>query len=102
VDPLTRLLMAAYRNRIIEANAEAGLERIAVLCDGIFNGDAFREALAAALRERLIFDPVRLPEGALQCHWQLELTPAGVARCRELAASDAEVAQSHGEAGHGR
>ena len=102
MDPLTLLLMAAYRNRIIEANAEAGFGRIAALCNSTFSEDAFREALAAALRERLIFDPVRLPEGALQCHWHLELTPAGVARCRELAASDSEVAQSHGEAGNVR
>ena len=26
----------------------------------------------------------RLPEGSLQCHWRLELTPAGVARARAL------------------
>jgi hypothetical protein len=32
-----------------------------------------RDAVAAGLCP----DPVRLPPGALQCHWRLELTPRG-------------------------
>ena len=35
--------------------------------------------LLSALRDGLIREPIRLPEGALQCHWHLELTPKGVA-----------------------
>jgi hypothetical protein len=38
--------------------------------------------VAACLRDGLIREPVRLPEGALQCHWHLELTPKGVAAAR--------------------
>ena len=41
---------------------------------------AFCDAVAACLREGLIREPIRLPEGALQCHWHLELTPKGVRR----------------------
>jgi hypothetical protein len=36
------------------------------------------------LHERLIQEPIRLPEGALQCHWHLELTPKGVQVARAL------------------
>ena len=32
----------------------------------------------------LIREPVRIPEGALHCHWRLELTPAGVVAARAL------------------
>jgi hypothetical protein len=39
---------------------------------------------AACLRAGLIREPVRLPEGALQCHWHLELTPQGVEAARRL------------------
>ena len=46
--------------------------------------DAFCDAVAACLRDRLIREPIRLPEGALQCHWHLELTPAGVAAARQV------------------
>ena len=66
------LLTTAFRHRISEPNIEAGFER-------------FRSvAVAACLREGLIREPIRLPEGALQCHWHLELTPAGVHAARRL------------------
>jgi hypothetical protein len=44
----------------------------------------FRDAVAACQRDGLIREPVRLPEGTLQCHWHLELTPKGVAAARGL------------------
>ena len=47
--------------------------------------EAFCNAVAACLRDGLIREPIRLPEGALQCHWHLELTPAGVAAARQCA-----------------
>ncbi len=46
--------------------------------------DVFRDAIDACLRDGLIREPIRLPEGALQCHWRLELTPNGVAEVRRL------------------
>lgn len=73
------LLRVAFRHRISEPNIETGYERFLSI-----NGDAvdyagFCDAVAACLREGLIYEPIRLPEGALQCHWHLQLTPKGVA-----------------------
>jgi hypothetical protein len=31
-----------------------------------------------------IHDPVQLPAGALQCHWQLDLTSDGVIKVQDL------------------
>ena len=46
--------------------------------------NAFRTVLAEALADHLIHDPVQLLPGALQCHWHLELTPAGVEKAVKL------------------
>jgi hypothetical protein len=78
------LLAVAFRHTISEPNIEAGYERFAALADITVSYDAFRDAIDACLRERLIREPIRLPEGALQCHWHLELTPSGVAEVRRL------------------
>ena len=77
------LLTVAFRHVISEPNIEAGYERFRSI-----NGDAvdypgFYDAVAACLREGLIHEPIRLPEGALQCHWHLQLTPKGVAAARQ-------------------
>ena len=45
---------------------------------------AFADAIADLLRGGLIRDPIRLDDQVLQCHWRLELTPAGVALARSL------------------
>jgi hypothetical protein len=76
------LLTVAFHHPINEPNIEAGYERFRAI-----NGDAvdyavFCDAVAACQREGLIHEPIRLPEGALQCHWHLELTPKGVAAVR--------------------
>ena len=81
-DPRARLLAIAFRHSISEANIEAGFERVQALAGGTLNYDEFRDTLDACLRDGLIREPVRLPEGALQCHWRLELTPAGVSAAR--------------------
>ena len=72
------LLAAAYRHVIDEPNIEAGYERFRTITGGEVDFQAFCDAVAACLREGLIHEPIRLPEGALQCHWHLELTPKGV------------------------
>ncbi|OJW29626.1 MAG: hypothetical protein BGO51_11375 [Rhodospirillales bacterium 69-11] len=87
------LLTTAFRHVISEPTIEAGYDRVAALIEG--NGGAlsesdFRTAVAALLREGLVHEPVRLPEGALQCHWHLELTPKGVAAARTLLANSPE------------
>jgi hypothetical protein len=78
------LLAVAFRHTISEPNVEAGYERFTGLADTPITYDAFRDAIDACLRKRLIREPIRLPEGALQCHWRLELTPSGVAEVRRL------------------
>jgi hypothetical protein len=40
--------------------------------------------VAALLAEGLIYDPVILLPGALQCHWRLEPTPEGVIAVQKL------------------
>ncbi len=84
MDTVSLLLTIAFRHRINEPNIEAGFERFAALTDHAIAYDAFRETVAACLRDGLIHEPIRLPEGALQCHWHLELTPKGVAEARAL------------------
>ena len=76
------LLTTAFRHQINEPNIEAGHARFAELVGQDIGIDAFCDAVAACQRDGLIREPIRLPEGALQCHWHLELTPKGVAAAR--------------------
>jgi len=76
------VLAVAFSHSISEPNVEAGYERVASLTDQPLSYDAFRDAIDACLRVGLIREPIRLPEGALQCHWRLELTHKGVAEIR--------------------
>ena len=78
------LLITAFRHRISEPNIEAGFARFCQLAQQDIDYQAFGDAVAVCLRDGLIFEPIRLPEGALQCHWHLELTPKGVAAARAL------------------
>ena len=83
MDAKSLLLTTAFRHTISEPNIEAGFEALrAITCCGDY--DSFRDAVADCLREGLIHGPIRLPEGALQCHWHLELTPKGVEAARAL------------------
>jgi hypothetical protein len=79
MDAIGLLLTTAYRHRINESNVEAGFARFDALTGRGVTYDAFCEAVAVCLRDGLIHEPIRLPDGALQCHWHLELTPLGVA-----------------------
>ena len=92
MDAIELLLVTAFRHVINEPTIEAGYERFATLTHGAVDDAAFRDAVAACVRDGLVREPVRLPEGALQCHWHLELTPQGVAAARSLlpASSKAE------------
>jgi hypothetical protein len=87
MDMKSLLLTTAYSHVIREPNIEAAFVRIQAITDQAIKYDVYCDAVAAALRERLIREPVRLPEGALQCHWHLELTPKGVEAARLLASS---------------
>jgi hypothetical protein len=87
MDAVALLLTTAFQQVINEPNIEAGYERFAELTNGAIDLSAFRDAVAACLRDQLIYEPIRLPEGALQCHWHLQLTPRGVTAARALADS---------------
>ncbi|MGA3003746.1 MAG: hypothetical protein ABSE20_18680 [Acetobacteraceae bacterium] len=78
------LLITAFRHRINEPNIDAGFEQFAALTGKPVTYEGFCNSVASTLRDGLIREPIRLPEGALQCHWHLELTPAGVAAARLL------------------
>jgi hypothetical protein len=82
------LLITAFRHRISEPNIEAGFARFRELAQQDIDYQAFSDAVAACLREGLVLEPIRLPEGALQCHWHLELTVKGVGAARALIGSD--------------
>jgi hypothetical protein len=84
MDAKSLLLATAFRHVISEPNIEAGFERFCAITQIGGDFDGFRDAVAACVREGLIREPIRLPEGALQCHWHLELTPAGVTAARKI------------------
>lgn len=86
VDAIALLLTTAFRHTIREPNIEAAFQRFVLLVGGAVGYDAFCDAVAACLRAELIHEPIRLPEGALQCHWHLELTSKGVDDARVLLA----------------
>ena len=82
METVEHLLRAGLTQFISAPNAEmaqAELERLTghPLPD-------FADAIAILLSRRLIRDPIRLEDQALQCHWRLDLTPDGVARARTL------------------
>lgn len=77
-DPLAAILAAARSSAVEAPTAELGYERIRALTGTSFNDAALADAVAAAVRDSLLRDPVRLEPGALQCRWVLELTPKGV------------------------
>jgi hypothetical protein len=89
MDATACLLATAFCHVINEPNIEAGYARFAALTAQVVGLDSFCDAVAECLHGGLIQEPIRLPEGSLQCHWHLKLTPAGVAVARQLLGSDA-------------
>ncbi len=75
MDTTTILLTVAFRHAINEANIETAYLRFAALAgDAGVDYEAFCDAIARCLHRGLIREPICLPDGALQCHWHLELT----------------------------
>jgi hypothetical protein len=85
MDATVMLLITAFRHTINEPNIEAAFERFRSIAGHALHYGAFCDAVATCQRDGLIREPIRLPEGALQCHWHLELTQKGVAAARALA-----------------
>ena len=81
-DAVTVLLSAAFDHVVDEANVEAGFARIRALAGSNLDDATLAQALSTCLSAGLIHEPVRLPEGALHCHWRLELTRPGLAAAR--------------------
>jgi hypothetical protein len=100
MDAKALVLTTAYRHSINEPNIEAGFERFCAITHDAIAYPAFCDAVATCLREGLVREPIRLPEGALQCHWHLELTPKGVEAARQLVRV-APSAQPHRARGGG-
>ena len=101
MDVVALLLTTSFRHVINEPNIESGYARFNEVAAEPIDETAFRNAVAAALRDKLIREPIRLPEGALQCHWHLELTPKGVELARvHLSRAAGEVAE-RSDAGEG-
>jgi hypothetical protein len=82
------LLRVALRHRVRADDAASGVAQVAALAGEPVEVSALHEAVARAVAAGLIADPVRLPQGALQCHWQLDLTPAGRAAAQALPSGD--------------
>ncbi len=72
------LLRLAHRQGLAADNAEDARARIEAVANRLIDPTAFHAALAACLADGTIKDPIRLEPGALQCRWQLELTPKGL------------------------
>jgi hypothetical protein len=79
---LEALLRVIFRQSITAPDSDAGLVQLAASVDREASVDDWRMVLADALAAGYVHDPVRLPAGALQCHWHLELTPKGVETTR--------------------
>jgi hypothetical protein len=77
-DAVALLLITAFYHSIDEPNIESGFAGFQSITGSGISFEAFYDAVADCLGDRLIHEPVRLPEGALQCHWRLELTSNGV------------------------
>lgn len=81
---LDSVLLVAFSKQITTPDADSGIECLAANADRKAPTEAWRAAVAEATLAGYIRDPVRLPAGALQCHWHLELTPQGVEAARRL------------------
>jgi hypothetical protein len=88
---LASLLLVAFRERLVAPDAETGAARVADLADQVAPAGTWLEVVADAVRKGLVHDPVRLPQGGLQCHWHLELTELGVEAARRLRAERKSV-----------
>jgi hypothetical protein len=83
-DAVSLVLKVSFAHSVIEPNAESGFARIRALTGVRLDDAILSDAVADCVAEGYVDDPVWLPEGALQCHWHLRLTPKGVAEVQSL------------------
>jgi hypothetical protein len=84
------LLLVADQQQIRAPDADAGVSRLMEIAGGSATANAWHAAVADAVAAGLMHDPVRLPPGALQCHWRLELTTKGADAAGQLRQSAAQ------------
>jgi hypothetical protein len=66
-------VLTAARAGLRAETAEDGFAAIRAMTGTAFSDTELAEAVANAVAERRLRDPVRLLPGALQCHWKLEV-----------------------------
>jgi hypothetical protein len=101
MDAIALLLTTSFRHVIDAPTIEAGHARFNELAIEPIDAPTFCNVVATALRDKLIREPVRLTEGALQCHWHLELSPKGVAMARGLMHLPRSAGEVAGRSGAG-
>jgi hypothetical protein len=84
MDLETAILLVAFRYRIEASDSALGFQRFQEILRQEIDESDFCLALGQAIAMGHVFDPVRLPTGALQCHWCLEVTPSGADAVRAL------------------
>ena len=61
------ILSVALRGGVIAPDADAGIAALAAAAGCADPPEDWHTAVAASLHDGLVYDPVRLPAGALQC-----------------------------------
>jgi hypothetical protein len=74
---MTGLLQALAGHPVIADTMEDGLDVLAARLPAGLSRAALARMVQDAVAAGLCPDPVRLPPGALQCHWHLELSRKG-------------------------
>jgi hypothetical protein len=73
-DALLRVVLA---RPIIADTMEDGLDVLIKRLGGGISRATVVAVVQEVVASGLAYEPVRLPPGALQCHWHLELSPRG-------------------------
>jgi hypothetical protein len=71
------LLRALAKHSVIADTVEDGLDILATRLPPGLSRAVLAQMVRDAVAAGLCPDPVRLPPGALQCHWHLELSRKG-------------------------
>lgn len=71
------LLQRLLNQPIVADTMEDGLDILIQRLGGNLSRATVASAVQQVVADGFAYEPVRLPPGALQCHWHLELTPRG-------------------------
>jgi hypothetical protein len=83
----TLILLVAFRHRVSASNQDAALVRFEDIAGHVIDPEAFAADVRRLVSAGLIYDPARLPQNGLQCHWLCEVTPEGAIRVATLVAA---------------